>query len=94
MKNKSLFFQIITVIIVALLCLLLTVSIALLVGSADRDLFNIRNLNFANMLPVLLIGIFISCFIVGIFILFIMRTVWTKTGDFLKNNKENGGSKK
>ena len=94
MKNKSLFFQIITVIIIALICFLLTAGIAILVGSVDTELFNLKDLNFANMLPVLIIGIFISCVIVGICVLFVMRTAWIKTGNFLKNNKENGGTKK
>ena len=47
MKNKSLFFQIITLIILALICLMLTVGIALLAGSLKVELFDFQNLNFS-----------------------------------------------
>ena len=95
MQNKSLFKQTILVILLAVFCLLLTVGIALLAGSLNADLFDFRNLNFSNMIPILLIGGFISCVVVGICILFVGRTAFIKMNDFLKeNNKENGGTKK
>lgn len=97
MKNKSLFVQFITLMILAILCLMLTVGMAILVGSLNTELFDFRNLNFSNMIPVLIIGIFISCVIVGICFLFFARTAFFKAKDYLeenqKNNKE-GDSKK
>ena len=95
MKNKSLFSQIIFVIIVAVICLLVTIGVSLLVGSLNVDLFSFRNLNLSNMIPTLLICGFISCIIVGICILFVIRSVWVKTKDYFnENNKEKGENKK
>lgn len=95
MKNKSLFLQIISIIILAVIFFLLTVSIALLAGSLNAEMFDFKNLNFSNMIPVLLIGGFISCFVIGICVLFVARTAFLKAKDYLKEtNKENGGTKK
>ena len=95
MKNKSLFAQILAVVILAVICLLLTLGVTLLAGSLNVEIFDFRNLNFANMIPVFLVGCFISCVIIGICILFIMRTVWVKAKDYLKeNNKEKDGTEK
>ena len=96
MKNKSLFVQIISLIILAVICVLVTVGIAILVGSLNANLFDFKNLNFSNMIPVLLIGIFITCVIVGICILFVARTAFFKAKNYLKEketHKENGGTK-
>ena len=87
MKDKSLFVRFISLIILAVICLLLTVAIALLAGSVNVELFDFENLNFSNMLPVLLIGGFISCVIVGICFLFIARTAFFKAKDYLENNE-------
>ena len=97
MKNRSLFMQFITLIILAILCLLLTVGIALLVGSLNVDLFDFKNLNLANMIPILIIGGFISCVIIGICFLFFARTAFFKAKDYLDENQKNnykGESKK
>ena len=95
MKNKSLFTQIILLIVLALVCLVLTVSIALLVGSESSTIFDFRNLNLANVIPVLLIGGFISCVVVGITVLCVTRSAFFKIKDYLKeNNKNNGGTQK
>ena len=95
MKNKSLFFQIITIIIVAVVCLLLTLVVSLLAGSLNVELFDFENLKLSNMLPILLVGGFISCVIVGICVLFVMRTAFFKAKDFFKNtNKEKGEQEK
>ena len=95
MKNKSLFLQIISVIVLSVSCLILTVAISLLVGSVKVDLFDFKNLNFSNMIPVLLIGGFISCVVVGICILFVGRAAWFKAKDYFKEtNKEKGEKEK
>ena len=95
MKNKSMFAQIITVVILAVICLLLTVVVTLLAGSLNTEMFDFKNLNFSNMIPVFLVGCFVSCVIVGICVLFIMRTVWIKAKDYLaENNKEKDGTEK
>ena len=89
MKNRSLFIQIISIIIIAVICLLLTISASLLVGSLNVELFDFQNLNFSNMIPVLIIGGFISCFIIGICFLFIARTAFSKAKDYIKENLKN-----
>lgn len=61
MKNKSLFTQIVSLIILAVICLLLTITVAFLAGSLNVELFDFKNLNFSNMIPVLIIGGFIYC---------------------------------
>ena len=96
MKNKSLFTQTILVIILAVSCLMLTIVIALLAGSLNVELFDFKNLNFSNVIPVLLIGGFISCVVIGICVLFVGRTAFIKVKDYFdeNNNKENGGTKK
>ena len=94
MKNKSLFSQIIFVIILAVICLLLTLCISFLAGSLNVELFDFKNLNFSNMIPVLLISGFISCVVVVICVLFIIRTALVKTKEYLKNNNDEKGETK
>ena len=94
MKEKSLFSKIILLIVLAVICLLITVSIALLFGAIDSTLIDFKNLNFANMIPVLLIGVFLSCVIVGLAVMFVARTAFFKVKDYLKeNNQNNGGTR-
>lgn len=96
MNKKSVFSQIIILIAVALLCIVLTVTIALLVGSANTDFFDFSNLNFSNMIPVILLGGFISCVVVGIIVLFILKNIFLKAKGEIKNyfSKNNDGGKK
>lgn len=89
MKNKSLFMQFITLIILAILCLLTTVGVAILVGSLNTELFDFKNLNFSNMIPILIIGGFLSCVIIGICFLFFARTAFFKAKDYLEENQKN-----
>lgn len=93
MKNKSTFAQVIVVIIVAVVCIVATMTIALVAGSSDANLFDLRNLNLANMLPVLLIGGFLTCVIVGIAVLCVSRSVFFKVKEYLENSN-NGGEEK
>lgn len=93
MKNKSLFVQMISIIILAVTCLLLTVGISLLAGSLNVELFDFKNLNFSNMIPILLIGSFISCVVVGICILFVARTAWFKAKDYFDTTDKKKGEK-
>ncbi len=97
MKNKPLFTQFVSLIILAVVCLLFTVTIAILMGSLNTELFDFKNLNFSNMIPVLIIGGFISCVLVGICFLFVARTAFFKAKDFLEENQkkeEKGETKK
>lgn len=82
-------------IILSLVCVILTVGIALFVGSCNTTLFDFQSLNFANMIPVLILGGFISCVVVGITVLFVARSVFLKVKDyFSETNENNGGNKK
>ncbi len=94
MKNKSLFTKVILLIILGIVCIITTVGIALLAGAVNTTLFDFRNLNFANMIPVLLIGIFLSCAIVGIAVLFVGKSAFLQARDYINNKyKNNGGNK-
>ncbi len=95
MKNKSFFSQIILLIIISLVCIILTAGIALFAGTYNTALFDFQNLNFSNMIPVLIFGGFISCVVVGISVLFVTRAVFFKVKDyFVETNDNNGGNKK
>ena len=94
MKKKSIFSLIMTVVIVALVCITLTVVIALAVGNTESDIFDFSELNWSNVLPVIIIGGFISCVIVGIFVLFVSRDIFIKVRDVIfENNKEEENKK-
>lgn len=88
MKNKSLFSQIILLVVIAFLCITLTVTIALLVGSIETPIFDFNNLNFANMIPVFIIGGFVSCFAVMLTVLFASKTLFYKIKDFFENDSK------
>ena len=97
MKNKSVFSQIIFLIIVGVLCFLLTFGVALLAGSLNAELFDFKNLNFSNMVPVLIIGIFISCVIIGLGVLFVAKSAFLNVKNFFCENdkdKNIGGKEK
>ncbi len=94
MKEKSLFTRIILLVLLALICIIATVGISLLAGAVDAELFDFKNLNLSNMIPVLLIGIFISCAVVGIAVLFVGKSAFLKAYDFYKKNNQNGGNEK
>ena len=89
MKNKPVFIQIITLIILAVVCFSFTIAAAVLAGSLNAELFDFENFNFSNMIPVLLIGIFISCVIIGVCSMFVIRSVFCKAKDYLKENQKN-----
>lgn len=92
MKNKSFFSQLIILIAISAICVALTVGIAFFAGFNDTTMFDFSNLNFANMLPVLIFGGFISCIVVGITVIFVARSVFLKVKDYLFEN--NGGEEK
>ncbi len=90
-KNKSFFSQIILIVIIAVICLIVTIGFALLLGSIDTTVFDFKNLNFANMIPVLIIGGIISCIVVGIAIMFLSKNVFASVKNYFEeeNKKEN-----
>lgn len=91
LENKSLFSQTIALIILSVVCVILTVGIALFVGSYNTTFFNFENLNFANMVPVLIIGGFVSCVVIGIAVLFVSRSIFIKVKNYLSDD---GGNEK
>lgn len=94
MKKKSIFTKILLIVVVALICLVLTVLSAFLLGSVNTKIFDFSNLNFANMLPVLLIGGFISCLIIGLLVLFLAKDVFVKVKNHLFDEEKDGGKEK
>ena len=82
LKSKSVFSQIMLLVILSVVCVILTVGIALFAGSYNATLFNFENFNFANMIPILILGGFISCVVVGITVLFVARSVFLNVKDY------------
>lgn len=93
MKNKSIFAKIMTVIIIALICLVVTIATTLLFGSSNTDFFDFSNLNISNMLPVIIIGGFISCVVIGILVIILAKDIFIKIKDEFFE-KDNGGNEK
>lgn len=91
MKNKSFFSQIIFLVILSIICLLVTVGLAFIFGASNTTFFDFKNMNFSNMIPILIIGGFISCVIVGITVLFVARSVFLKIKENINKTNENGG---
>ena len=77
-------------VIVVFVCIVLTISIALFVGSSDMILFDFRDFNFANALPIFIIGGFISCTIVVITLLFLLWAIYLKVKDYFSKAKIKG----
>ena len=94
MKGKSTFAQLLTIIIVALIGIILTLIIAFWVGSSDAQIFDLRNLNWANVVPVILIGGFITCVTVGIVVMIVSKNVFMKIRDYFLEDKTDGGKNK
>lgn len=93
LKKRSVFSQIILLVIAALVCVVLTVTIAWLAGSVDTTIFDFRDLNIANMVPVIIIGGFISCAVVGLLVLVVAKNVFLKLKDYFSDTND-GGNKK
>ena len=95
MKNRSVFSQVMLLIIVALCCIVITAVIAFCAGSTSTEFFDFRNLNLSNVVPVLIIGGFVSCVAVGMTVLLVSRTVFFKVKEyFTETNKKDGGNYK
>lgn len=91
--KKSIFSQLLIAIIVALICIVLTVVIALMVGSANADLFDFSNLNWANVIPIILIGLFMTGGIVGVILLITAKDIFIKAKEYMEQTKKDGGKK-
>ena len=89
--KKSVFSQLILLIIVALVCVAVTVALAVWAGSSEKDFLDLRNFNWSNAIPVIAIGGFICCVVIGIVVLFVTRNVFHKTMDYLSEINKNGG---
>ena len=53
-----------------------------------------ENLNFSNMVPILILGGFISCVVVGITVLFVARSIFYKVKNYFSEEDKDGGDKK
>ena len=95
MKKKSVFGGVLLLIFIILACLVTTLALALLVGATDVNLFDFSKLNISNMIPVLIVGGIISCFIIGIALLFLGRTIFFKVKDYFfeTDNKDRSNEK-
>ena len=92
MKKRSTFSMILTVVIVALVGIVLTILVAFMAGSMDAQLFDFKNLNLANVIPVIIIGGFLTAITVGFVILFAAKSIFMKIRDYFLKDKKNGGN--
>ncbi len=91
MKEMSVFSKIILLIVVSVLCIVITVCMALLFGNIDVNIIDFGNMNFSNMIPVFIIGIFLSCVIVGIALLLFGKSIFSKVINYI--NETDKGEK-
>lgn len=84
MKNKSMLSRTVTVIIVGIICFLITIALTILAGFINAEIFDFTDLNFSNMIPVFLIGFFISCAVIGICVLFVLNSAFYKAKEYLE----------
>ena len=87
MKDKSLFSKVIFLIIIAICGMLLTASLAFLAGSLNTELFDFKNLKVSNMIPIFLIGGFITCVGVGIGFLCVAKSAFFKAKDYFEQKE-------
>ncbi len=93
MKNRSVFSQVMILVFLLLICLVVTVAIAFFAGSHNAELFDFQNLNFSNMIPVLVLGGIITCIVVGISVIFVARSVFFRVREHLSDKKDGGNEK-
>ena len=93
MNKNPIFTKVLITIFVAIACLVVTLLVAFMFGSVNADLFDFSNLNFSNVLPVIIVGGFISCIIVGILVIFLAKDIFIKLKNYVETEK-NGGKKK
>ena len=94
MKKKSVFSKVLAIAVVIVICVVITVIAALIVGSAETELFDFGNLNISNMIPIIIIGGFVCCVTVGILVLFLGRDIFTEIISKNSNSDKNGGKDK
>lgn len=86
MKNRSLFAQILLLVILAFVCITVTIFLALLAGSVDVSIFDFKNLNIANMIPVFIFGGLLSGLTIIITLLFTSRILFHKIKGYIEND--------
>ena len=78
MDDKKIFSKVIQLIILGVICFVATVVVAMVLGSYDKNIFNFKSFNFANVIPIIFIGGFISCVVVGVGTLFVSKSIKLK----------------
>ncbi len=78
MKKDAFFTKIIILAVVVIVCIALTLTATFVIGSLDKNIFDLSNLNLYNAVPVLIVGGIISCFVIGIGVLILSRNVFIK----------------
>lgn len=91
-KQGSVFAKAVILLVVAAICVIVTLTAALLIGSVDMNLFDLSRLNLANTAFVLIIGGIISVLVIGIAVLFLSREVFNITKKYIF--KDDGGDDK
>jgi energy-coupling factor transporter transmembrane protein EcfT len=76
-------------VLVIFFCLFLTLALAFFAGSIEKPLFDFRNINLGNMIPVLIIGGLVSCMIISICFLLLSKSFSEKLKELWdKNNSK------
>ena len=85
--KKSVFTQMMILLLVALIGFTLTILLALFAGSIDETMFDWKNLNLSNMIPVLIAGGILTCISVIITVMIVSRSVFSQVHNFLFEDK-------
>ncbi len=93
MKKENLWTKMIVLVLVIFFCLFMTLALAFLAGSVEEPLFDFGNLNFSNMIPVLIIGGLMSCMILSVCFLLFSKSFSGKIREFLAKDSDNKDNK-
>ena len=81
-------------VIVSVICISVTVGVAVFLGTLKGTILDFGSLNFSNVITALIIGGFISCVIVGIISLFAAKSMFTMVRDYLSEKNESEEKRK
>lgn len=92
MKNKSIFPKVVLLFLLAVVCVALTVGVALFAGSLGGEMISLKDLNLSNVIITFVIGMFISFAIIITAMLFLARNIFYNLKEYYLKIK--GESKK
>lgn len=93
LKKENLWTKMILLVLIIFLCLFLTLALAFLAGSIEKPLFDLRNLNIGNMIPVLILGGLMSCMVLSICFLLFSKSFSVKIKELWEQNSDKKDNK-